>query len=76
MSKINDDGFLELSGINVTSKEELKEEFASKLEELTKGVEELATSEEPTSKKPQEFKALTRAEKAAKLGAAIRANKK
>lgn len=60
----------------VTSKEELKEEFASKLEELTKGVEELATSEEPTSKKPQEFKALTRAEKAAKLGAAIRANKK
>ena len=60
----------------VTSKEELKQEFASKLEELTKGVEELATSEEPTSKKPQEFKALTRAEKAAKLGAAIRANKK
>jgi hypothetical protein len=38
-------------------------------------LEEIVKSEAATSKKPQEFKAQSRAEKAAAMGAIIRANK-
>lgn len=58
-----------------SAKEELKNEFASTLNKVGEDLEEIAKSEPSTASKPQEFKALTRAEKAAKLGAIIRANK-
>ena len=57
------------------AKEELKNEFSATLNKVGEDLEEIAKSESATTSKPQEFKALTRAEKAAKLGAAIRANK-
>ena len=63
----------ELSEIKST-KEELKNEFSKTLRKVGEDLEELAKSESATAKKPQEFKATTRAEKAARMGAIIRAN--
>jgi len=63
----------ELSEIKST-KEELKNEFSETLRKVGEDLEELAKSESATAKKPQEFKATTRAEKAARMGAIIRAN--
>jgi len=57
------------------SKEELKEEFSATLNKVGEELEEIVKAEPSTSSKPQEFKALTRAERAAKMGAIIRANK-
>ena len=57
------------------SKEELKNEFSATLNKVGEELEEIAKSEPSTASKPQEFKALTRAERAAKMGAIIRANK-
>tara|TARA_R110001632_G_scaffold70241_3_gene163720 strand:+ start:3352 stop:4497 length:1146 start_codon:yes stop_codon:yes gene_type:complete len=63
----------ELSEVKST-KEELKNEFSETLRKVGEDLEELAKSENATAKKPQEFKATTRAEKAARMGAIIRAN--
>ncbi len=63
----------EISEIKST-KEELKNEFSETLRKVGEDLEELAKSESATAKKPQEFKATTRAEKAARMGAIIRAN--
>ena len=57
------------------SKEELKEEFSATLNKVGEELEEIAKSEPSTASKPQEFKALTRAERAAQMGAILRANK-
>ncbi len=57
------------------AKEELKNEFSSTLNKVGEELEEIVKSESATSSKPQEFKTLTRAEKAARMGAIIRANK-
>ena len=57
------------------SKEELKNEFSATLNKVGEELEEIVKAEPSTSSKPQEFKALTRAERAAKMGAIIRANK-
>ena len=57
------------------AKEELKNEFASTLNKVGEELEEIAKSEPATASKPKEFKALTRAEKAARMGDIIRANK-
>ena len=65
---------LELAEVK-NAKEELKSEFSATLNKVGNDLEEIAKSEAATTSKPQEFKALTRAEKAAKLGAIIRANK-
>lgn len=56
-------------------KAELKKEFSATLDKVGKDLEEMAKSEPSTSSKPREFKAQTRAEKAAAIGAIIRANK-
>ena len=58
-----------------SAKEELKKEFSETLNKVGEDLEEIVKSEPATSKKPQEFKATTRAEKAARMGAIIRANK-
>ena len=65
---------LELASV-VAAKEEMKEEFKVTLSKVGTELEEIAKSEVSTASKPTEFKALTRAEKAAKMGAAIRAIK-
>ena len=57
------------------AKEELKNEFASTLNKVGEELEEIAKSEPATASKPKEFKALTRAEKAARMGDIISANK-
>ena len=64
---------VELSAMKA-DKESLKSEFKSTIEKLGSSLEEIAKSEVSTSAKPQEFKAQTRAEKAAAMGAALRAN--
>ena len=64
---------VELSAMKA-DKESLKSEFKSTMEKLGSSLEEIAKSEVSTSAKPQEFKAQTRAEKAAAMGAALRAN--
>ena len=58
-----------------SAKEELKNEFSATLNKVGEELEEIVKSEPSTAKKPQEFKATTRAEKAARMGAIIRANK-
>ena len=57
------------------AKEELKNEFSATLNRVGENLEEIVKAEPSTSSKPQEFKALTRAERAAQMGAIIRANK-
>ena len=57
------------------AKEELKNEFSAKLNKVGENLEEIVKAEQSTSSKQQEFKALTRAERAAQMGAIIRANK-
>ena len=57
------------------SKEELKNEFSATLNKVGEDLEEIVKAEPSTSSKPQEFKALSRAERAANMGAIIRANK-
>ena len=58
-----------------SQKEELKNEFSATLNKVGEELEEIVKAEPSTSSKPQEFKALTRAERAAQMGAIIRANK-
>ena len=65
---------LELAAI-VADKESLKKEFSATLNKVGTELEEIVKSEASTASKPQEFKAQTRAEKAAAIGAIIRANK-
>jgi hypothetical protein len=65
---------LELAAI-VADKESLKKEFSATLNKVGTELEEIVKSEAATSSKPQEFKAQSRAEKAAAMGAVIRANK-
>lgn len=57
------------------AKDELKNEFSATLNKVGEDLEEIVKAEPSTSSKPQEFKALTRAERAAQMGAIIRANK-
>ena len=57
------------------AKDEIKKEFSETLNKVGTELEEIVKSEPSTAKKPQEFKATTRAEKAARMGAIIRANK-
>ena len=57
------------------AKEELKNEFSATLNKVGENLEEIVKAEPSTSSKPQEFKALSRAERAANMGAIIRANK-
>ena len=57
------------------AKDEIKKEFSETLNKVGEELEEIVKSESSTAKKPQEFKATTRAEKAARMGAIIRANK-
>jgi len=70
----NDSLKLELAAI-VADKESLKKEFSATLNKVGAELEEIVKSESATAKKPQEFKAQTRADKAAAMGAIIRANK-
>jgi len=65
---------LELAAI-VADKESLKKEFSATLNKVGTELEEIVKSEASTASKPQEFKAQSRAEKAAAMGAIIRANK-
>jgi hypothetical protein len=65
---------LELAAIKA-DKETLRNEFSATLNKVGVELEEIVKSESATSKKPQEFKAQSRAEKAAAMGAIIRANK-
>ena len=51
------------------------EAFTATLNKVGTELEEIVKSESATAKKPQEFKAQTRADKAAAMGAIIRANK-
>ena len=64
----------ELAAIKA-DKESFKSDFAATLNKVGTELEEIVKSESATSKKPQEFKALSRAERAAQMGAVIRANK-
>ena len=70
----NDSLKAELSAIK-SEKEDLKSEFSATLNKVGTELEEIVKSEASTAKKPQEFKALSRAERAAQMGAIIRANK-
>jgi len=65
---------LELAAIKA-DKEALRNEFSATLSKVGTELEEIVKSESATSKKPQEFKAQSRADKAAAMGAIIRANK-
>ena len=58
-----------------SAKEDLKNEFSATLDKVGTELEEIVKAEASTAKKPQEFKATTRAERAAQMGAIIRANK-
>ena len=71
---VNDSLKLELAAIK-SDKETLRNEFSATLNKVGVELEEIVKSESATSKKPQEFKAQSRAEKAAAMGAIIRANK-
>lgn len=64
----------ELAAIKA-DKESLKSDFAATLNKVGTELEQIVKSESATSKKPQEFKAQSRAERAAQMGAVIRANK-
>ena len=64
----------ELAAIK-SDKETLRNEFSATLNKVGVELEEIVKSESATSKKPQEFKAQSRAERAAQMGAVIRANK-
>ena len=70
----NDSLKAELAAIK-SEKEDLKSEFSATLNKVGTELEEIVKSEASTAKKPQEFKALSRAERAAQMGAIIRANK-
>ena len=70
----NDSLKLELAAIKA-DKETLRNEFSATLNKVGTELEEIVKSESATAKKPQEFKAQTRADKAAAMGAIIRANK-
>ena len=70
----NDSLKLELAAIKA-DKEILRNEFSATLNKVGTELEEIVKSESATAKKPQEFKAQSRAEKAAAMGAIIRANK-
>jgi len=70
----NDSLKLELAAIKA-DKETLRNEFSATLSKVGTELEEIVKSEAATSSKPQEFKAQSRAEKAAAMGAIIRANK-
>jgi hypothetical protein len=70
----NDSLKLELAAIKA-DKETLRNEFSATLNKVGTELEEIVKSEAATSSKPQEFKAQSRAEKAAAMGAIIRANK-
>ena len=70
----NDSLKLELAAIKA-DKETLRSEFSATLNKVGTELEEIVKSESATAKKPQEFKAQTRADKAAAMGAIIRANK-
>jgi hypothetical protein len=74
MKAENDSLKLELAAI-VADKETLRNEFSATLNKVGTELEEIVKSEAATSSKPQEFKAQSRAEKAAAMGAIIRANK-
>jgi hypothetical protein len=65
---------LELAAIKA-DKETLKNEFSATLNKVGAELEEIVKSEASTASKPKEFKAQSRAEKAAAMGAIIRANK-
>lgn len=52
-----------------------KDEFSATLNKVGEELEDIVKAEASTARKPQEFKALTRAERAAQMGAIIRANK-
>tara|TARA_R110001599_G_scaffold294923_1_gene499037 strand:- start:969 stop:2108 length:1140 start_codon:yes stop_codon:yes gene_type:complete len=58
------------------AKDEIKKDFSETLNKVGEDLQEIVKSESSTAKKPQEFKATTRAEKAARMGAIIRANNK
>ena len=70
----NDSLKLELAAIKA-DKETLRNEFSATLNKVGTELEEIVKSESATASKPQEFKALSRAERAAQMGAIIRANK-
>ena len=57
------------------SKAEMKKEFSATLEKVGVELDAIAKSEEPTAGKPREFSVETRAEKAARVGALLRASK-
>lgn len=61
----------ELSEIK-SSKEELKNEFSATLNKVGEELEEIVKAEASTSSKPQEFKAISRAERAAQMGAILK----
>jgi len=65
---------LELASV-LAAKDEMKEEFKATLNKVGVELEDIAKSEVSTAAKPKEFKALTRAERAAQVGAILRANK-
>jgi hypothetical protein len=75
MKSENDKLKAELAEVK-NNKEEIKKEFSNTLNKVSEELEELVKSEPSTASKPSEFKAMTRAEKAARMGAIIRANKK
>jgi len=75
MKSENDKLKAELAEVK-NNKEEIKKEFSTTLNKVAEELEELAKSEPSTASKPSEFKAMTRAERAARMGAIIRANKK
>lgn len=75
MKSENDKLKAELAEVK-NNKEEIKKEFSTTLNKVAEDLEELAKSEPSTASKPSEFKAMTRAERAARMGAIIRANKK
>jgi len=64
----------ELAAIKA-DKETLRNELSATLSKVGTELEEIVKSEAATSSKPQEFKAQTRADRAAQMGAIIRANK-
>jgi hypothetical protein len=64
----------ELAAIK-SAKDDLKKDFSATLDKVGTELEEIVKAEASTAKKPQEFKATTRAERAAQMGAIIRANK-
>ena len=74
VTESNDSLKLELASV-LAAKEEMKAEFKATLNKVGVELEDIAKSEVSTASKPNEFKALTRAERAAQVGAILRANK-